>query len=163
MSILQVKEIQGIVLRGYGSLNHACFLLLQVRDSALVKGWLRALPLRSGEQRPEATDRCINIAFTPTGLKKLGLPDEQLSMFAGEFSEGMTGTEHRRRILGDHGESSPEQWRWGGPANDGVDILLMCYAGDAPALQALVDQEVGEYAPRGLRLLERLGARLLLE
>lgn len=157
MSKLQVKEIQGIILHGYGSLNHACFLLLQVQSAALVKNWLRALPLRSSEQRPEAADHCVNIAFAPTGLKKLGLSDEQLGMFAGEFNEGMTGTEHRRRILGDHGDSLPERWRWGGPSNDGVDILLLCYAGDEQALNALVEREVGDYASRGLRLIERLG------
>ena len=157
MSTLQVKEIQGIVLRGYGSLNHAGFLLLQVQNATLVKGWLGTLPLRTSEQRPEAADRCINIAFTAAGLKKLGLAEDQLGMFAGEFNEGMTGTEHRRRILGDHGESSPEQWRWGGPGNDGVDVLLLCYAGDEEALNAMVEREVGDYANRGLRLIERLG------
>jgi len=161
MQVLQVKEIQGIILRGYGALDSACFLLLAVQDSILAKRWLKGLPLRDSETRPEVTDRCINIAFTPAGLTRLGLRDDWLGSFAGEFVEGMAGTEHRRRILGDHGESSPERWRWGGPGNEGVDILLLCYAGDEPSLQALLEREIADYTRCGLRLVERLDTQKL--
>ena len=156
MSQLPLKEIQGIILRGYGELNSACFLLLAIGDAELAKNWLKTLQLRNGEVKPRATEHCVNIAFTPSGLKKLGLSEEVLGMFAGEFNKGMAGTGHRRRILGDHGDSSPDRWRWGGPNNDAVDILLMLYAGDDAALGALVERESGDLARRGLRLIERL-------
>jgi deferrochelatase/peroxidase EfeB len=161
MPVLQVKEIQGIILRGYGALESACFLLLEVTDARRAKEWLKALPLRSAETRPEGTDQCINVAFTPAGLKKLGLPDDRIAELAGELNEGIAGTEHRRRILGDHGDSQPDLWRWGGPRNDAVDMLLLCYAGDEQALRALVEREVGDHARRGLRLVETLPTILL--
>jgi Dyp-type peroxidase family len=156
MSQLPLKEIQGIILRGYGELNSACFLLLAIGDAKLAKNWLKTLQLRNGEVKPRATEHCVNIAFTPSGLTKLGLSEEVLGMFAGEFNEGMAGTGHRCRILGDHGDSSPDRWRWGGPNNDAVDIMLMLYAGDDAALGALVERESGDLARRGLRLIERL-------
>ena len=49
----------------------------------------------------------------------------------------MAGTEHRQRILGDSGESSPSEWRWGGPGNPEPHVLLMLYAGDEGTLSAL--------------------------
>ena len=156
MSQLPLKEIQGIILRGYGGLDNAAFLLLAVEDAKLAKNWLKTLELRNSEHKPQPTEHCVNIAFTPSGLKKLGLSDEVLGMFAGEFNEGMAGTGHRRRILGDHGDSSPERWRWGGPNNDTVDILLMLYARDEAALRALLEREGGDFARCGLRLIEPL-------
>lgn len=156
MPVLQVKEIQGIILRGYGALDSACFSLLQVTDARRAKAWLTALPLRSAETRPGPGDRCINVAFTPAGLKKIGLPDDRVAELASELNEGIAGTEHRRRILGDHGDSHPERWRWGGPRNDAIDILLLCYAGDEHALRTLIEREVGDYAGHGLRLVETL-------
>lgn len=156
MSQLPLAEIQGIILRGYGELESARFLLLAIGDAKLAKNWLTTLDVRNGEHKPQATECCVNIAFTAGGLKKLGLSDELLGMFAGEFSEGMAGTGHRRRILGDHGESSPDRWRWGGPNNDAADILLMLYAGDEAALRALVEREGKDLPRRGLRLIEQL-------
>jgi Dyp-type peroxidase family len=156
MPQLPLKDIQGIILRGYGGLDDAAFLLLAIDEAKLTKNWLKTLELRSSEYKPQPTEHCVNIAFTPSGLKKLGLGDEALSMFAGEFNEGMAGTGHRRRILGDHGDSSPEHWRWGGPNNAAADILLMLYARGRPTLQALLDREAGDLARRGVRLIESL-------
>ena len=51
---------------------------------------------------------------------------ENLDNFTREFREGMT-TEHRQRLLGDFDSSAPEHWRWGGPCNDEVHILLMAF------------------------------------
>ena len=111
---LQLDDIQGVILHGYGALEDAAFLLLTIDDVAAAKRWLSRLPLRDSTVRPEVTDTCTNIAFTPSGLARLGLAPEHLGMLAGEFREGMSGTEHRRRILGDHGDSCPSSWRWNG-------------------------------------------------
>ena len=161
MSALRLEEIQGIILRGYGELSSASFLLLDIRNARLAKEWLKTLELRNSEHRPEASDRCVNIAFAPSGLKKLGLPGELLGMLAGEFNEGMAGTGHRSRILGDHGDSSPDHWHWGGPNNDGVDMLLMLYAHDEEALQAWAKTEDESLNRRGLRLVDRLDSLTL--
>jgi Dyp-type peroxidase family len=158
---LQVEEIQGIILRGYGALNSACFLMLAIENPGQTRGWLERLELRGGRLKPTASDTCRNVAFSSSGLKKLGLPEEQLAMLAGEFREGMTGTEHRCRILGDHGESSPDRWRWGGPRNDGIDLLLMLYAVDEAAMRVLVARQHQDLAAAGLRLVQQLDSLAL--
>src|SRR5690349_19293326 len=149
---LQVEDIQGIILWGYGGLDSAYFVMLHIEDAALTKQWLRGIALRNGEKKPQPPDTCVNIAFTARGLHKLGLRAEHLKMLAGEFTEGMTGSDHRRRCLGDHGESSPERWRWGGPDNDRIHILLMLYAVDEPAARALLESHRAAFPGAGLRL-----------
>ncbi len=95
MSELQMTDIQGIIVRGYGALKGACFVLLRIHDAAAAKRWLREIDIRSGQTRPTESDTCLNIAFTRTGLEKLGYYPESLEMFSAEFREGMTATEHR--------------------------------------------------------------------
>ncbi|PJK21426.1 Dyp-type peroxidase [Mycolicibacterium goodii] len=131
---LELDDIQGIVLHGYGALDNAAFLLLRIDDVGATRRWLTRLPLRDSTGTPAVTDTCTNIAFTPSGLLKLGLPDEQFAMLAGEFREGMSGSRHRRRILGDHGTSCPSAWRWDAGK---VDVLLMLYARDATEVAEL--------------------------
>jgi Dyp-type peroxidase family len=161
MSALPLNDIQGIILRGYGALNDAGFLLLEIVDPQAAKRWLRTLELRNGEQRPQPSDSCVNIAFTPAGLKKLGLADDVLARFAPEFLEGMAGTEHRRRILGDHGDSRPEGWRWGAPNGQPLDVLLMLYARDQAALRALSARYRAGLVHAGLRAVHELASLTL--
>jgi Dyp-type peroxidase family len=150
---LQLDDIQGVILHGYGALDNACFLMLAIDDGRRARNWLGRLNLRNSLERPEASDTCTNVAFTASGLAKLGLPQEQVDMLAGEFREGMVGSDHRQRILGDHGDSSPARWNWGGLGN-GVDILLMLYAKDDAAVRALEARH--DLASAGLRLVKRL-------
>lgn len=153
---LQLDDIQGVILHGYGALDDAAFLLLAIDDVAAAKHWLAGLELRDSTATPKATDTCTNIAFTPSGLAKLGLPQEQLGMLAGEFREGMSGTEHRRRILGDLGDSCPSGWRWDG---EDVHVLLLLYGHDAAAVAEL---EKGHDLPgSGLHIVRRLDALTL--
>ena len=115
MPSLELKDIQGIILRGYAELNNASFLLLRIEDGGLAKQWLAKLDLRNAEERPRALDSSVNIAFTPSGLQTLGLADDLRGMFSTEFGEGMSATAHRRRILGDRRPSNPRWWRWAAP------------------------------------------------
>jgi Dyp-type peroxidase family len=155
---LQLDDIQGVILHGYGALDKARFLMLAIEDGRRARTWLGRLNLRNSQVRPEASDTCTNVAFTASGLVKLGLPQEHVDMLAGEFREGMAGSDHRQRILGDHGESSPAGWRWGGPGN-GVDVLLMLYAKDDAAVRALEARH--DLAAAGLRVVERLDSLTL--
>ena len=36
--VLDLDDIQGLVVRGYGSLPHACFLPMTVRDAGAARG-----------------------------------------------------------------------------------------------------------------------------
>ena len=155
---LQLDEIQGIILHGYGALDNACFLVLAVEDAGRARNWLGTLELRDSRETPQVSDTCVNVAITAAGLLQLGLSEKLLVGFAGEFIEGMTGTEHRRRVLGDHGDSSPSNWRWGG-TDDDVHILLMLYGKDDASVQDLVSRH--DFAAAGLRVIQQLDSLTL--
>ncbi|VAW98422.1 Dye-decolorizing peroxidase [hydrothermal vent metagenome] len=62
-----------------------------------------------------------NIAFTYSGLKKLGVPRQSLQSFPDEFAMGMKA---RHAILGDDLKSSPDNWDPIWQSEDQVDIWL---------------------------------------
>ncbi|MCT9083261.1 Dyp-type peroxidase [Streptomyces fulvoviolaceus] len=131
------EDVQGLIVRGYGKLPYAAFLLLSVEDAAATRALLGrwAREITSGAvARPEAA---LNIAFTAAGLRAVGLPDRTVDAFAPQFVEGMT-TEHRGRLLGDLGPADPKGWLWGGPDNPAVHVLLLVYADTAPSLDRRV-------------------------
>ena len=128
-----MTEVQGIILRGYEDLKAARFVLLKIADPVAARAWLADLVqdqiLTTAEIRP--TSQAVNVAFTPAGLTRLGLPAECVDGFAREFLEGMD-TDHRRRVLGDTEARSPNGWDWGNREDaDNIHVLLMVYA-DTP-------------------------------
>jgi Dyp-type peroxidase family len=133
---LDGAQVQGLVVRGYGRLPHARFLLASIADGAalraLLTGW--AEEVTTGDQ-PDAPT-AFNLAFTAPGLVAAGLPREVVEGgFAAAFVEGMVG-EHRSRILGDVGAADPRRWAWGGPDTPPVHALLLVYAASAELLDA---------------------------
>ncbi len=78
---LELEDIQALVVRGYGHLPAACFVLLEIHNADTARGWLGALAdeVTPGHLKPE--DRSLNIAFTHRGLERLGLVSDLLSMF----------------------------------------------------------------------------------
>lgn len=165
MDTLDLKDIQGIIVYGYGKLAAACFVLLQIANAGAAKNWLSKLadtittaqtnPSQSGQQT------CLNIAFTQDGLKALGLDEQTLGMFSNEFQEGMTLTEHRQRILGDLAESAPEYWEWGGPNTPTVHMLLMLYASDEAMLNDFYDAQAKDFESGGVKQIDRLSTNRL--
>ncbi len=152
---LDLEDIQGIVIRGYGNLTAACYVLLEVTEPGAARAWLRLLAgtITNGQVRPDDTAR--NIAFTSSGLQKLGLQAEALAMFSDEFLEGIVSP-HRSRILGDVEESAPERWQWGGPATSPVDIVLMLFASSDATLADMYNMLAKTLAASGLREVRRL-------
>ena len=66
-------------------------------------------PIRLNER---LRDRVTFVAFSASGLKKLGLPSDEdggLCSFASAFSIGMA---NRARILGDRHDTNEPKWRW---------------------------------------------------
>ena len=90
------------------------------------------------------------------GLKLLGRSEDE---YVPEFAQGMSGTDHRRRLLGDE----DAKWDWGGPETP-VDAALLLYASDAPALDALeaktCDRSKSEQEC-GIRVINRLETHTL--
>lgn len=133
MSELRLEEIQGVLLSGYSKLKHCSYLLLQINDASSFKLFLQSTPFQDTKTRPETT--CYNIAFTQTGLQKLGVDVNEKNGFSLDFIEGMD-SKHKQRLLGDVGQSSPDKWQWGNTAHP-VDCLLMVFS----LSDELLDQE----------------------
>jgi Dyp-type peroxidase family len=166
MATIELSDIQGIVLHGYGAYDVSRFVLLRVTDAAAARGWLRSVaesvstadavaPPTSGAAAP-----VFNLAFTAAGLRALGLAEANLSGFSHEFREGMV-TPHRQRLLGDFGESDPQRWRWGGPNNEPVHVMLLLYAPDESSMEAFWERHRREVSSAGLECVGRLDGTTL--
>lgn len=150
----ELHDVQGLVARGYGELKAARFFLLAFDDDAgaRARAWAGALgaTLTPADVRPE--EHAVNVAFTQSGLCRLGVAADVLELFSLEFRRGMT-TSHCRRMFGDLGSDAPEHWDWGGPSAP-VDAVLLLYARDCHALAAL-DAEQRSALPEGVRLVHQ--------
>src|SRR3954452_25250766 len=124
MNTLARNEIQGLILRGYSNLPNAIYLLLQAGDVENAKKWLRRVSndTTNGATKPDT--RAMNIAFTLAGMQKLGLSQNAIDTFSGEFEEGMS-TPHKQLMFGDFGKSDPKNWSWGGPHCPTIHMMLM--------------------------------------
>lgn len=70
------------------------------------------------------SDRWVTLAFTWTGLRALGVPEESLASFPDAFREGMPA---RAGILGDSGAAAPEHWV-GGLAGDDLHAIAILFS-----------------------------------
>lgn len=158
--VIELADVQGIILRGYGSLSRSAFLLFEIGDDRdAARRWLAALLDEITLSHAELGPRCTNVAFTYRGLQRLGLDEHALAGFSNEFGEGLTGNEHRSRILGDVAENRPGAWGWGGPERP-VDGVLLLYARSEAALEAHVEKQRRRF-PGGLVEVARLDAHEL--
>ena len=133
-------DVQGLVRSGYKHLPNAVYVLFRIADAAWARGFLASLLPDVTRAREKPGDRALNIAFSCGGLRILaGLNDAQVPSVPYPFSEGMAGTSHRSRVLGDVGDSDPDQWFWGGPHHP-VHGLLVMYHREAHELATWVNR-----------------------
>ena len=158
MEKLELNDIQGLIRHGYPGFAVADYLLFRIDNIATFKAWLAQLRVGQPQvygapvgseawlddaEKPWARlrqeDSGVAVAFTCSGLCRLGLDAESISTFVAEFQEGMPA-EHRARLLGDVDANCPRLWRWGGPDQlDAVHGLLIVFHrptnGPAPTAQ----------------------------
>jgi Dyp-type peroxidase family len=134
MTDLDLADIQGLIARGYPDLKAASYMLLEIEDPLAAHAWLAEILDQVTPAPARPSDTALNLAFTPTGLTRLGLPADVVGQFSNEFVAGMT-TPHRRRMFGDLGSSAPEYWLWGGPSTPTPDLLLLIFARNPDTLQ----------------------------
>ena len=127
MRPIDYSDVQGLAVFGYGKLTEACYLLLRVRDAAAARAWIQSAPVSTAEYRQPPPETALQIAFTPAGLRALGVPENTIGGFSAEFVSGMAGDASRARRLGDIGESDPAHWSWGGPGKI-PDLVVMVFA-----------------------------------
>ena len=137
---LDLNDIQGMVIRGYGKLYETAYFLLQINDATQAKTWMKEIyPLIDSADVSSHAEKTLHLAFTPKGLSALGLKDKNVESFPVPFREGVV-TDDRSRILGDYGENAPSKWRWG--ANDDkLHLTLIFHAKDKPALEVFLEEE----------------------
>ncbi|MES1172862.1 MAG: hypothetical protein ABUL62_00945 [Myxococcales bacterium] len=137
---LDLKDIQGLILSGYGRKPAARYAIFEIVNGNDAKLWLRRFidtvqfgTFRGSRRRdpPYLGDLCCNIAFTHAGFRELGLHQTALNGFSLPFIEGMCEPSRARR-LGDDGPSAPSHWRWGRPEQR-VHGMLAVFAGETEA------------------------------
>jgi Dyp-type peroxidase family len=125
MSTLELDDIQGNVLQGYG-FPEAAYVSLRLRNGRDGRGLLAELrrqvtPAAPWAARPTDT---LNLAISHRGLAKLGVAKPVLASFPPEFCDGMAA---RAKGLGDMGPSAPAHWEPGLRGRE-VDLLVMLHA-----------------------------------
>jgi len=129
---LELDDIQGGVLRGYGY-AFATYALVRNVDRGglayLASQTTTAAPWKRG--KPEVA---VNVGLTAAGLEALGVP---LDSFPYELRAGMASRSER---LGDTGASAPAEWE-NGLRGDGHGQLLVWVQGKrSDAVRAKVDE-----------------------
>jgi Dyp-type peroxidase family len=158
MEKVEWKDVQGLVQSGFAYLPYSAYILWHFKpnDNARPrhKEWLGNLAhrlIRADDDSGLAHSGAINLALTASGLKKLGVEDDELAKFSAEFREGMAPkpekgsiVPRRLNILGDIGEDSPEAWEWGGwkvNPQEMIDGVMLLYACHETSLRELIDAE----------------------
>src|SRR5436190_8914856 len=99
--------MQGLVVRGYGGLPFASFLLAQVVErgdaATLLRRW--ADTVTSGAVSPPPPASAMNVGLTASGVDQL-TGGRTPAGFSEQFTSGMATT-YRSRLLGDVGDDSP--------------------------------------------------------
>jgi len=149
---IALDNVQGIVLKGYGHMPEARYLMFRVRQTgAALREWLSKLPVTPVSQasrRVNRSDLLLNVAFTYQGLLALELDPAVCNRFATPFVQG-SHDEYRARVNGDVGQSAPALWEWGS-LDKPVHVLLMLFAKTKPELARYVDQYTKEAQGFGL-------------
>lgn len=150
---MEKEDLQGLIIRSHKEMLGAAYVLLQIQDVAATRSWLRRLlpAITTGIDVP--VEGRVQVAFTYPGLQLMGAGDFVREGFAVEFIQGMEA-EFRARVLGDQGESDPENWDWGGPENDTLHLVLIVFAPDKFRLEELLSQHLpSETVLRRLKVL----------
>jgi len=126
--MLELNDIQHILLTRTPAITGRYeFLSFDTAEGG--RAWLSEL-LDKVSSAADATatmdesDRWVTLAFTWTGLRALGVPEDSLQTFPEEFRAGMAS---RADILGVTGNSAPEHWV-GGLAGDDLHAIAILFA-----------------------------------
>ena len=123
------SDVQGLAAFGYGKMTGGVLFVCSCgsRNAEAARAWLASAPLSTAEYRQNPPPTALQVAFTPAGLRVLGVPERIIAGFSVEFLEGITGNANRSRRLGDTGWSDPAKWLWGSGDN-AVHLAVMLYA-----------------------------------
>ncbi len=152
---LDLDDIQGLVVRGYGSLKFATFLLLSIDDPAAARQALSRWCGQVTTAAQHARDVALNVALTSAGLAALAPGRPLAPGFSEQFVSGMATT-YRSRLLGDEDDDDPRGWQWGGPGSEPVHVVMLVYARTRDLLAERCNEVVDDARANGLRVVARL-------
>ncbi|HEX3421531.1 MAG TPA: hypothetical protein VHT01_09885, partial [Candidatus Udaeobacter sp.] len=141
MSEVDYADAQGLLRFGYGQMTKASYVLVRIKNTDAAKAWLRSAPVTTAVAQKPPPKTAMNIAFTASGLKTLGVPESIISCFSHEFRGGM-GQESRARQLGDVGKNAPSNWSWGSYGKE-PDVLVMFF-GEPDQFDSFVQSSRGQ-------------------
>ena len=135
--MLELDDIQSGVLRPRPAPYAATYILLRIDDRKAGRELMRrvsAIVTSAADPTSPLADTWVSVALTCQGLKGLGVPQDSLDSFAWEFRQGMAA---RAKVLGDIGESSPENWEkpLGTP---NVHVVVVAVSPDTQRLEAVL-------------------------
>ena len=136
-STLELDDIQSGVLRPRSTPYHATHLIFRIDDRQAGRELIRRLSevvASAAHPTSPAGDTWVSTALSYQGLKALGVPRASLESFPPEFEQGMAP---RANLLGDSGESSPENWEKPLGSAD-VHVVVTALAPDAERLEAVL-------------------------
>jgi Dyp-type peroxidase family len=135
---LELDDIQAGALYERPSPYVGTYLLLRINDRAdgreLVRRLHRIARPASGSDAVDQTS--LTVAFSYHGLKALGVPQASLDSFTPEFRQGMAA---RADLLGDVGESAPDNWEKPLGSSD-VHVALAFLSPDESKLAAVAER-----------------------
>jgi len=126
--MLELDDIQHILLTRTPAITGR-YEFLTFDTAAGGRAWLAELADKVQSAADVRTtmddsDRWVTLAFTWTGLRALGVPEESLASFPDAFREGMAS---RAGILGDTGDAAPQHWV-GGLAGEDLHAIAILFS-----------------------------------
>jgi Dyp-type peroxidase family len=137
--ILELDDIQSGVLRPRPTPVAATYIVFCIDDRNAGRELMRRLStVVTSAAHPESPtrDTWVSAALSFQGLKALGVPQASLDSFPPQFQQGMAA---RAKLLGDVGESAPENWEkpLGSPE---VHVVLTAVSPDVEHLESALDR-----------------------
>jgi Dyp-type peroxidase family len=149
MQQLELSQIQGFLVRDNKGWPFAKYFFLKITDANRARDFIKKTTQKITPVSSEVEENFLNIGFTSLGLRALGLSEKNLQTFSREFREGMV-TPHRQRLLGDQDSNDPQNWKWGGPLNEAIHLLIMIFEKDEETLNDRTQQIRTEWEQFGL-------------
>lgn len=173
---IETDEVQNLLFGAMKDLPDAKCIIVNFGEKSELrtcKHWVAEVSkmVRFGEKMPE--DHAMYVAFSASGLAKLGLQDEVsttdtfeadadpaasprgVTKFPSAFSLGMHDAS-RARLLEDIGANASEEWRWGGAENS-VDAIILLYADrkdPEQSIKKLVQRECKRIENHGMSVVD---------
>lgn len=150
-----LSDIQGFVLFAYRRLPRSYYLVLHLgAGPEVARDWLDRIrrDVSGSARREQGATRRVHVAFTRSGLERLGVPAEDVAAaFPREFVLGMNDPD-RSKVLGDQNDDAPDKWEFGKPGGKSVDALLLLF-GTAESIAQLVAEHQNLLRDHGIDVI----------